>query len=335
MSHWQEKKVLVSGGAGFIGSHLTQALVRLGAQVIVLDDLSVGTRKNLEDCLNSPLCQLVEGSILDAPLVERWSEGVEVIFHLAVVCLRRSFDDPQQVHRVNTEGTLNLLEAARQRAPQLQRFLYCSSSEVYGSALTAPMDEGHPCRPTTLYGASKLAGEFYTSSYSLSYGLPITIARPFNTYGPREHHQGASGEVIPRFAVRIANGLPPGIFGSGQQTRDFTYVTDTVQGLLRAAESEATLGQAFNIARGQEVSIGTLAQHLLRKMKRPDLQPQFLPTRPADVERHYASADKLFQSTGWRAEVGIEEGLELYLQWFAQQSADPKDWLEEVTPQNW
>lgn len=328
--NWQNQRVLVTGAAGFIGSNLCDALISAGAQVIGLDDLSVGKRENLRQAEASGL-EFIHGTVLEP---EAWSErlqGVTRVFHMAVACLRRSFHQPMVVHEVNATGTLAILEACRASAPQLERFVYCSSSEVYGTARHAPMNEEHPLQPTTVYGASKLAGEIYT----LASELPVTVARPFNTYGAREHHEGASGEVIPRFVVRIANGLAPHIFGDGSQTRDFTHVSDTSRGLMLAAEHPQALGQTINLARGHEVSIARIATLLLQKMGRSDLQAEFRGARPADVDRHFADTQKARSLLGFEAQLDIEDGLDRYLQWFQETHPAASGLLEEVQDQNW
>ena len=327
---WSHHKVLVTGGAGFIGSNLCDALVAAGARVIAVDDLSVGKRENLAPAEAAGL-EFVQGTIVQP---EAWSDrlqGVTHVFHMAVACLRRSFHQPMVVHDINATGTLAVLEACRQHASQLERFVYCSSSEVYGTARQAPMDENHPLRPTTVYGASKLAGEIYT----LASDLPVTVARPFNTYGPREHHEGASGEVIPRFVVRIANGLAPHIFGDGSQTRDFTHVSDTARGLMLLAKNPEALGQTINLARGREVSIACIAELLLQKMGRSDLKAEFRGARPADVDRHFADTRKARELLGFEAQLDIEQGLDLYLQWFRETHPAASCLLEEVQDQNW
>lgn len=327
---WTDRNVLVTGGAGFIGSNLVDALVAAGARVTVLDDMSVGRRENV-----AAQASLVEGSVLDQKLVSSLLPEVEIVFHMAVACLRVCFDRPEHVHEVNATGTLRVLEACRHSAPRLQRFLYCSSSEVYGSAQRVPMDEDHPLEPTTVYGGSKLAGELYTDAYRLTYGLPTTIVRPFNTYGPREHHEGASGEVIPRFAVRILNGLPPLIFGDGQQTRDFTYVADTAEGLMRSALCADAHGATLNLARGEEVSIAEIAQLLLRKLGKTDLGVEHRFARPADVFRHFAGVNKAQALLDFRPPTPIDAGLDRYLSWFSRAHPEAGLLLSDVQEQNW
>jgi len=330
-SYWKSRGVLVTGGAGFIGSNLCDALVREGARVVVVDDLSVGKADNLAQARATGQLKLIHASILEPA---DWAEEIKdlsVVFHMAVVCLRRSFENPRWVHEVNATGTLVTLETCRTGMPNLERFVYVSSSEVYGTALTAPMTEEHPLKPTTVYGASKLAGEIYAQAS----GLPVTVARPFNTYGPREHHEGSSGEVIPRFAVRISNDLPPLIYGDGSQTRDFTQVADTARGLMLCASHPSGLGETWNLARGQEVSIARIAELLGENLGRPDLKPDFLPARPADVARHFACVEKARRDLGFEAGTSIEAGLKDFVTWFCATYPDPGHLLEEVKPQNW
>lgn len=333
----KNKKILVTGGAGFIGSNLVDVLVK-DNHVIVLDDFSTGKRENLTDAQKAAggRLEIIDGSILDYELVKKLVKDVDVIYHLAVQCLRVCFDRPHYVHEVNATGTLNLLEAAHTLNPKLERFIYCSSSEAYGTAQTVPMnEETHPVEPTTVYGASKLAGELYTRAYYLTYGMPTMILRPFNTYGYREHYEGASGEVIPRFVIRILNGLSPIIFGDGSATRDFTFVSETAESLIKAGECNAFLGQAVNMAYGQEVSIKEIAERLLTLLDRQDLGIEWQPERPGDVHRHYADVRKLQAATGYKPSIDINEGLKRYVDWFRAHYADPKALLAECQTQNW
>ena len=330
---WQGTTVLLTGAAGFIGSNLCDALIARGARVVAVDDLSVGRVENLKQAKLSGQLQFQQATILDPRSLPELGD-VEVVFHLAVACLRVSLSRPEHVHEVNATGTLRLLEHCRLHCPRLKRFVYCSSSEVYGSAQQVPMDEGHPLVPTTVYGASKLAGELYTRAYQLTHQLPVTIVRPFNTYGPREHHEGASGEVIPRFAIRILNGLPPLVFGSGDQKRDFTYVEDTCRGLMHLAQHPDAEGRVLNLARGQEVSILEVASKLLHLLGRSDLEVEHRTPRPADVERHFACPEQA-RRLGFEARVNIDDGLLRYLEWLQSHSLQAERLLEEVSDQNW
>ena len=322
-------RVLVTGGAGFIGSHLVEALVAAGARVRVLDDFSSGRRENLREAGD---VDVVAGDVGDARLLDRVLDGVEVVMHLATRCLRLSLSDPEDVHRVNSHGTLQVLLAARRR--RVRRVVYVSSSEVYGSAVRVPMAEDHPLEPTTIYGATKLAGELYAQAATRSYGLETIVVRPFNTYGPRAYFEGVYGEVIPRFTVRLLNGRRPVIFGDGLQTRDFTYVSDTVRGILAAATVPVAHGQVVNIARGEEVTILRLAE-LLAKAIDPGRAPEFREERPADVRRHWADVSRARAELGFTARIGIEEGLARYLAWFCATYPNPAACLRDEMVRNW
>jgi UDP-glucose 4-epimerase len=324
------RRVLVTGGAGFIGSHLVDALVAAGAAVRVLDDFSSGRRENLASAAGR--AEVVTGDVCDERALQTALAGVEVVMHLATRCVRLSLSDPEGVHRVNSEGTLRVLMAARRHGAA--RVVYVSSSEVYGTAVRAPMGEDHPLAPTTVYGATKLAGELYAQAMTRSFGLPTLVVRPFNTYGPRAHFSGVYGEVIPRFTVRLLNGRRPVIFGDGSQTRDFTYVSDTVRGILAAAAVPDAQGQAINIARGEEVTILRLAE-LLAKAIDPVLAPELTDARPGDVHRHWADVRQAHERLAFRAGVGIEEGLMRYLAWFRETYPDPSACLREEAVRNW
>jgi UDP-glucose 4-epimerase len=299
--------------------------------VRVLDDFSSGRREHLAGA-SARGAEIVEGDVCDARALDATMSGIGVVIHLATRCVRLSLSDPEGVHRVNSEGTLRVLMAARRH--QVGKVVYVSSSEVYGTAVRAPMAEDHPLAPTTIYGATKLAGELYTQAVTRSFGLPTIVVRPFNTYGPRAHFAGVYGEVIPRFTVRLLNGRRPVIFGDGSQTRDFTYVTDTVRGILAAAGVPDAHGQVVNVARGEEVTIRHLAA-LLANAVDPGLTPEFIEARPGDVHRHWADVSRARARLGFRAEVALEEGLTRYLDWFRRTYPDPAACLGDESVRNW
>ncbi|NJD54788.1 MAG: NAD-dependent epimerase/dehydratase family protein [Nitrospirae bacterium] len=326
------KRVLVTGGAGFIGSNLVDELAR-GNRVIVIDNFSSGKLGNIRHLSDKGAIGIVTGDIRDKVLCRTVTRDVDVIYHLAVQCLRVSISDPEINHEVNATGTLNLLMAARENS--VGRFVYVSSSEVYGTALRVPMDEQHPNEPTTVYGASKLAGEKYTLAYHRTYGMSTMVVIPFNTYGPREHFEGAQGEVIPKFVLRALNNEPPHIFGDGAQTRDFTYVSDTVRGIMMASECDMMIGQTVNIARGEEVSIRSIAEKIYRKLGKGHISPVMETARPGDVRRHFAGVEKAEKLFGFRAEVSIDDGLDRYIEWFKTRGYDFGALMKEDVVFNW
>jgi UDP-glucose 4-epimerase len=321
------RRCLVTGGAGFIGSHLVDRLAADDWAVTVLDDFSTGVRANLREAQCRGEVRVVEGSILEPRAVEAAMAGSDAVFHLAVQCVRRSLGEPLQNHDVNATGTLRVLETARRQ--RVKRFVYCSSSEVYGNSTAGRLDEATTlCEPVTVYGAAKLAGEYYAKAYWQTYGLPTVIVRPFNAYGPREPMRGASGEVIPRFAIRVLNGLPPVIFGSGANGRDFTYVTEIAHALSLAAKCDALVGRAVNIAYGRVVEIRQLALMIARLCGRPDLDPLFIGPRPGDVRSLHADTRLAWEALGFAAETDLEEGLRRYLGWLRKSHPDTALLLE-------
>lgn len=320
--------VLVTGGAGFIGSALCHQLAEQH-DVVVLDDFSTGRHSNLA----GTNVTVRQGSILDSDLVQDVLQDIDVVFHLACKGVRHSIHDPRANHDVNATGSLVLLTLAREAG--VKRFVYTSTSEVYGTALTAPMDESHPTLPHTVYGAGKLAGEAYARAYHLTYGLETVIVRPFNSFGPRSHHEGDSGEVIPKFLVRAMNGLPPIIFGDGNQTRDFTYVDDTAAGIAAAGWAPNAVGETINLGRGQETSIKELAQLVLRMVGRDNLKPIYDNPRPGDVRRLVADSTKAQELLSWQPRHSIEQGILRLIQWHAQVGTNWEQALAEDRLRNW
>lgn len=325
-------RVLVTGGGGFIGSHLVDALAETH-DVVVIDNFSSGRRENLRQHQDNPHVQIKVADVCDREAMNRHLEGAEVVYHLATQCVRLSLENPEIVHLVNTSGALNIYRAALRNRVRL--VVYVSSSEVYGTAQNVPMAETHPCEPTTIYGASKLTGELYAKAFMRTYGLPVVIVRPFNTYGPRSHFEGVYGEVIPRFLVRALNGQRPIIHGDGHQSRDFTYVSDTVRGILSAARSESLRGRVVNIACGREVNILELARLVPEAAGLPALPPELGPDRPGDVRRHFADISMARSILNYSPQVSIEEGLQRYAAWFKGEHRDYRECLAQTTAVNW
>lgn len=325
-------RVLVTGGAGFIGSHLVDRLVAEKRAVTVLDNLSTGSRANLADAERSGDVRVIVGDILDRDAVAAALDGCDEMFHLAVENVRRSIGKPVENHQVNATGTMIALEEARRR--RVARFVYCSSSEIYGNCGSGLLSERTLPEPVTVYGASKLAGEHYAKAYHQTYGLPTTVVRPFNTYGPREHERGDSAEVIPRFVARVLSGLPPVIFGTGRASRDFIYVTETVAGLVLAARCDALIGKVANIAYGRTITIAEVAQTIVRQCGRTDLEPVHIEPRPGDVNVLHADTALAREVLGFVAKTSFEEGVGRYIEWFRRRHADPSVLLD-ADLRNW
>lgn len=328
----QKMRVLVTGGAGFIGSNLVDELAK-DNDVVILDNFSSGKEENISHHKGKNNVRVITGDVRDKGILFDVTKGIDVVYHLAVQCLRVSINDPQINHEVNATGTLNLCMAALENS--VKRFVYISSSEVYGTAITVPMDERHPSEPTTIYGASKLAGEKYALVYHRLYGLESIIVRPFNTYGPRAHFEGVYGEVIPRFVIRVLNDKPPIIFGDGSQTRDFTYVSDTVKGIILASECDEMIGQSVNLARGEEISINKIAEIILNTLGKQNLTPIYEKRRPGDVMRHYAGVNKAERIFGFKAEISIDRGIDSFIEWFTSQGYDMKKIFNQDSVFNW
>ena len=327
------KKCLVAGGAGFIGSHLVDELVNLKCHVSVIDNLATGKLYNLKHHLDKNCINFIEGSITESSDIKRAFKGVDLIFDLACLGVRHSIKYPFENHKVNAEGTLRLLEEAKKNG--IERFIYCSSSEVYGTALYVPMPESHPTYPCTVYGGSKLAGEAYTRAYYKTYGLPTVIVRPFNTYGPRSHHEGDAGEMIPKSIVRALNGKPILIFGDGKQTRDFTYVTDVAKGLIACAISDEITGHTVNIGSGFEISIKELAKKITKMIGAGTAEIKYTPDRPGDVGRLYADSSKFKNISKWHPEIKLDDGLSKTIHFFKTHPTGIENLMKDELGRNW
>lgn len=321
-------RALVTGGAGFIGSELVRQLAEDGHEVVVLDNLVNGRAGNLEGVR----CRLDRGDVRDPAAVERTVQGVDVVYHLACLGVRHSIHSPLENHEVNATATLRLLAAAR--AAGVARFVYVSSSEVYGTARTVPMTEDHPAFPMTVYGASKLAGECYARAYHRTYGYPAVVVRPFNAYGPRSHHEGDSGEVIPKFVLRALAGRPLVVFGDGTQTRDFTEVSDTARGILAAGQAEAAVGETINLGSGYEIAINDLARAVRAAVGREVTVEHDVP-RPGDVLRLYADSTRAEDLLGFQPRIGLEEGLGRLVAWYRASGQSPEELLAHDVRRNW
>lgn len=332
IAHGRLGKVLLTGGCGFIGSEVARQLVPLAEQITVLDNLAVGRRENLPDPLPETM-ELVVADVRDPAGFESHLRGCDAVLHLACLGVRHSIHSPRENHEVNATATLELLRAAQ--VASVERFVYVSSSEVYGTARHAPMDEMHPTMPTTVYGSSKLAGECYTRAFWQTYGLPTVVLRPFNAFGPRSHHEGDSGEVIPKFLLRSMAGKPMIVFGDGEQTRDYTYVSDTAGAILAAVTAPAAVGETINIGSGKEITINRLAELVRQVVDRPDAEIQHRAPRPGDVLRLCGDAAKAHTLLGYQPQVSLESGLQQVRDWFANCGRSLEELLAGEIEENW
>jgi UDP-glucose 4-epimerase len=310
---------LVTGGAGFIGSHLAARLVDQGGAVRVFDDFSTGKRDNLEAV--GDRIDLIEGDLRDPDAVRRAVAGARVIFHQAALSsVQRSVEDPRTTLDVNLSGTLNVLQAAREAG--CQRVVFASSAAVYGDAPGLPKTETMAPRPLSPYAISKLAGEQLCSVFTHVHGLETVALRYFNVFGPRQDPSSPYSGVISRFLLALQTGAPPVIFGDGVQSRDFVYVDDVVAANLLAAEAPAAAGRVFNIATGRAVSLN----HLLRTLATltgTEPRAHHEPARPGDIRHSLADIGAAKKTLGYAAEVALEDGLARTVAAFRLEGTDP------------
>jgi UDP-glucose 4-epimerase len=333
----ERSAVVVTGGAGFIGSELVRQLAAHGERVVIIDNLVNGKRENVSDVLSNEVV-LVEKDIRDLDALKPWLPTARAIYHLACLGVRHSVHSPHENHEVNATATLRLLALAREA--DVPRFVYVSSSEVYGVGWAPTirweqMTEAHPTFPCTVYGGSKLAGESYARAYFRTYGYPTIVVRPFNTYGPRSHHEGDSGEVIPKFLLRCLAGRPMVVFGDGTQTRDFTYVTDTARGIILAGEHPRAVGETINVGSGSEVTINELAKRVAQTVGKPDAVVAHDRPRPGDVPRLCADLSRARALLDYEPRVSLAEGLQRLLTWYQDHQMSVEQLLEQEVVHNW
>jgi len=307
-------KILVAGGAGFIGSHIVDELLRRDIEVIVLDNLYTGQLDNISHHKENKNFQFVEGDVRNSDQIKSVMNGVDAVFNeAAVVSVSRSMENPLLANEVNVTGTLNLLKVSLDAG--VKRFIQASSASVYGDTKELPLTEDLPSKPVSPYAVSELAAENYARVFWTAYGLETVCLRYFNVYGPRQTYSPYSG-VITIFVNQLLRNQQPIIFGDGRQTRDFVYVKDVVAAnMLALTKSEAT-GEVFNIATGTATTIDRLVENLREIMDKKDLRPIHKDPRPGDIWHSYASIEKARKILGYKPTFSLKTGLTKLVEWY-------------------
>ncbi|HQZ83387.1 MAG TPA: SDR family oxidoreductase [Pyrinomonadaceae bacterium] len=304
--------VLVTGGAGFIGSNLADRLLREGARVRIIDNFATGFRENLDEISGS--FDLIEGDVADASVVAKAVENVEIIFHEAALpSVPRSVEDPVSTHQACVEGTFNLLLAAKDAG--VRRFVYAASSSAYGDQPTLPKTETMAPAPMSPYAVAKLTGEYYASAFYRVYGLETVSLRYFNVFGPRQNPSSPYSGVISRFIDALMTDTRPVIYGDGEQSRDFTFIDNVVDANLKAASSATAPGLVMNAANGERISLNSLLS-TLQKITGKNIEAEYLEPRTGDVKHSQADNSLAVQTLGYENLVGLEEGLRETLAWW-------------------
>jgi UDP-N-acetylglucosamine/UDP-N-acetyl-alpha-D-glucosaminouronate 4-epimerase len=311
MSHY-----LVTGGAGFIGSHLAEELTRRGHRVRVLDNLSTGKRRNLA---HVPAAELIEGDLADPEACSRAVQGIDYVLHQAAIpSVPRSVKDPVTSHRANIDGSLNILVAARDAG--VARLVYAGSSSAYGDTPTLPKREDMPTRPLSPYALQKLVAEQYCQMFTRLYGLETVTIRYFNVFGPRQDPGSPYSGVISLFSTALLDNRQPLIYGDGEQTRDFTYVANVVDGVLRACDAAKASGEVINVATGGRISLNQLLQ-TMNGIVGTNIAPKYEAPRAGDVRDSQADITKAREILGYAPIVDLEEGLRRTLDWCRTEQA--------------
>jgi UDP-glucose 4-epimerase len=308
-------KILITGGAGFIGSHLCEKYTKEGHTVICLDNFMSGNLMNIRHLLDYRNFKLVKGDIRDFDLLEKIMRDVDVVFHLAAqIHVDKSYIEPKLTYEVNVMGTQNVLEVAR--IYDAKKVIHASTSEVYGSGEYSPMNENHPLNAPHPYGASKIAADRMCYAYIQTYGMDISIVRCFNIYGPRQRDFGYGG-VISIFTRRVLSNVPPIIYGDGLQTRDYTYIEDAVRAYDFVLNHNEPITEPINFGTGKEVTIIDLADKIIDLCgKHGEIKPVQVEPRIGEVKRLIADATKAKDLLGWKPKYRLEEGLKEFIQWY-------------------
>ena len=311
----KNKKVLITGGAGFIGSNLIERFIQQNNFIVCLDNFATGKRENIEPFLGNPNFRLIEGDIRDIAVCKKAVEGVDVVLHQAALgSVPRSIKDPVTTNNVNIGGFVNMLSAAKDAG--IKRFVYAASSSTYGDHPTLPKVEDRIGKPLSPYAITKYVNELYAEIFSNLYGIETIGLRYFNVFGRRQDPNGAYAAAIPKFIKLLINHEPPLIFGDGEQSRDFTPVDNVVQANLLACEApKEAFGEAYNIACGERISVNQLAS-LIRDIVGTDTPFEYADARPGDVKHSLADIGRAREELGYTPEVELEEGLRRTVEWY-------------------
>jgi nucleoside-diphosphate-sugar epimerase len=305
--------ILVTGGAGFIGSNLADELIRRGAKVTIIDNLITGFPENLEEITGD--FEFIEGDVADAEVIWRATNGIDFIFHEAALpSVPRSVADPVETHNACVNGTFNVLNAARESG--VKRVIYAASSSAYGDQQTLPKVETMAPEPLSPYAAAKLTGEYYCRVFAEVYGLETFSLRYFNVFGPRQNPSSQYSGVISRFIDAFMKGGSPVIYGDGQQSRDFTYIDNVVDANIRAMEATSGSGQVMNVANGERVSLLELVEVMKNVTGRTDVNVDFQSERLGDVKHSQADNSRAKEWLGYTKLIGLEEGIKRTIEWW-------------------
>ena len=304
---------LVTGGAGFIGSHIAAALSAAGARVRVIDDLSTGYQENLDEIGGQ--VDFVKGSLADESVLRRALEGVELVFHEAAIpSVPRSVEDPRKTHIASVDSTFSLLLAAKERG--VKRLIYAASSSAYGDKPILPKVEEMLPEPLSPYAVAKLVGEYYAQVFTRVYGLETLSLRYFNVFGPRQDPSSQYSGVISRFISDLLSNRQPVIYGDGEQSRDFTYIENVVDANLKAAETTKGIGQIINVANGKRITLNELFQELKELTGKTDAEVDYQETRPGDVKHSLADITRAREFLGFEPKIELRAGLQLTMEWW-------------------
>lgn len=307
--------VLITGGAGFIGSHIASTMAAAGARVRVMDDLSTGHRENLEEIKGD--LDFVQASIADEKALARALQNVELVFHEAAIpSVPRSVENPRDTHEACLNATFSLLLGARDN--KVRRLIYAASSSAYGDQPTLPKKEEMSPDPLSPYAVAKLVGEYYCQVFTRVYGLETVSLRYFNVFGPRQDPGSQYSGVISRFIDTLLRDQQPVIFGDGEQSRDFTYIENVVKANLLAAETQKGVGQVINIGNGHQTTLNELLDELRKLLNKPNIEAEYRPTRSGDVRHSLADTRRARELLQFEPTIGLREGLQCTIDWWKQ-----------------